>query len=122
MWGRFKDGISKFHTYLPLCFSVVKTETTGHCLGFAELQSPFVEVVFISWVKVSSIFCHVLKLRIIAKSSAYAYFLEVIAGRLQIYTLNSRGARTDPCGTRFFWRLSLLGCGTSGRQGKATVL
>ena len=32
------------NAYFPFCFSVVKVEATGHCLGFAELQSPFVEV------------------------------------------------------------------------------
>ena len=44
MWGGFKDGIFQVHAYLTFCFSVAKMEATGHCLGFAELQSPFVEV------------------------------------------------------------------------------
>jgi len=44
----------------------------------------------------------------IARSSAYAYFLEMVVGRSEIYMLNSRGARTDLCGTPFLRRRNLL--------------
>ena len=44
MWGGFKNVIFKVHAYLTFWFSAAKVEATGHCLGFAELQSPFVKV------------------------------------------------------------------------------
>ena len=44
----------------------------------------------------------------IAWSSAYAYFLETVAGRSEVKMLNRRGARTDPCGTPFLRRRNLL--------------
>jgi len=37
----------------------------------------------------------------IARSSAYAYFLEMVVGRLEMYMLKRRGGRTDPCRTPF---------------------
>jgi len=41
----------------------------------------------------------------IARSSAYAYFLEMVVGRSEMYMLKRRGARTDICGTPFLrWR------------------
>jgi len=37
----------------------------------------------------------------IARLSAYAYFLETMFGRSEMYMLNRRRARTNPCGTAF---------------------
>jgi len=34
----------------------------------------------------------------IAKSSAYAYFLEMVLGRSEMLMLKRKGSRTDPCG------------------------
>ena len=43
---------------------------------------------------------------LIARSSAYAFFVEILGGKSQIN--ERRGARTDPCGTPFFRRCNLL--------------
>ena len=45
---------------------------------------------------------------IIARSSAHAYVLETAVGRSDMWVLNKRGARTDPCGTPFLRRRNLL--------------
>jgi len=44
----------------------------------------------------------------IARSSAYAYFLEMVVGRSEMLMLNSRSTTTDPCGTPFLRRRNLL--------------
>jgi len=44
----------------------------------------------------------------IARSSAYANFLEVAVGKSCVKMLNKSGARTDPCGTPFLRRRNLL--------------
>jgi len=41
-------------------------------------------------------------------SSAYAYFLETVVGRSEMWMLKRRGARTDPCVTTFLRRRDLL--------------
>jgi len=50
----------------------------------------------------------------ITRSSAYAYFLETVVGRSEMYLLKRRGARTDPCGTPFLRRRNLLFAISSG--------
>jgi len=46
----------------------------------------------------------------IARSSAYASFLEVVVGKSCVWMLNKRSARTDLCGMLFLRRRNLL-CG-----------
>ena len=37
-----------------------------------------------------------------ARSSAYAYFLEIVVGKWEVQMLKRRGAKTDPCATPFW--------------------
>jgi len=43
-----------------------------------------------------------------ARSSAYAYFLETVVGKSEVYMLERRGAKTDPCGMPFLRHHNLL--------------
>jgi len=60
--------------------------------------------VAMSLVSAPSTACQSPSACMIARSSAYAYFLEMVVGRLEMQRFNSNGSRTDPCGTSFLRR------------------
>jgi len=64
--------------------------------------------VSMSLLSTPSTACQSLSACMIARLSAYAFFLETVVGRSEIQMLKRRGARTDPYGTPFLRRRNLL--------------
>ena len=82
-----------------------------HRLSVAELQPPSLEIaesVVMSWLRVPSKVFQSFEVCINARSSAYAYFWEIVEGRSYVQMLKRRGAKTDPCGRPFRKRRNLL--------------
>ena len=64
--------------------------------------------VAMSLLSAPSVACQSPSACMMARSSAHAYFLEMVVGRSEMWMLNSRGARTYPRGTPFLRRRDLL--------------
>ena len=65
-------------------------------------------MVAMSLLSITSTACQSPSACMIARSSAYAYFLEMVVGKSEMLMLKRRGARTDHCGTPFLRRRNLL--------------
>jgi len=82
-------------------------DTVFVVLSFSFQVWRYSPTVSMSLVSTPSTACQSSSACMIARSSAYAYFLEVV-GRSEIEVLKRWGARTDPCGTLFLRRRNLL--------------
>jgi len=83
-------------------------DTVFMVLSFSFQVWRYSPSVAMSLLSVPSTACQSPSACMMARSSAYEKFLEMVVGRSEMQMLNSRGARTDPCGIPFLRRRNLL--------------
>ena len=75
------------------------TDTTFVVLSFNNFQIwRYSPTVAMSLLSTPSTACQFPSAYMIAGSLAYAYFLETVVSKLEVYTFKRKGARMDPCG------------------------
>jgi len=93
-------SISRLASLLLRCKAA---DTVFVVLSFSFQVWRYSSTVAMSLVSAPSTACHAVSMSMhdCYRSSAYAYILETVVGRSEMYMLKRRGARTDPCGTPF---------------------